>query len=174
MKSILITGSHGVGKSSFLFHLASLLKQKHRTYNIEIIQENVREIKKQIGSLNTPEFQMASINDYLLKEAIKGQVADIIISDRGAYDVVIYGDYFGTPVKGALRDLAIEQLKRFDQVYFIRPDKQHYLADDGFRMTSLKQMREIDAQFEEQLAIQGVKPIELKTSEIFQYDVKAS
>lgn len=153
MNKILITGTHGVGKSTLALHLTALLKNTYRDKNVGIIQENIRHISNICnGELNTSKFQRLCIADTITQETLKQDEYDFLVCDRTSFDCMIYGIYFNNPIPKELTEECYNNLKSFKKVFFIRPDNQP-IVNDGFRFTDPNIQKEIDLLFKKLLPI---------------------
>lgn len=159
-KQILITGTHGIGKSTLLYGLASSLKTKHPELNIGVIPENIREISRILkNQINTPDFQYLATIDYLYKQAIQKEFHDVLLLDRGAFDIIIYGHYFNVDIPKEIVELAYKNLFSYEYILYVKPNKEHIIVDDGFRMLDEKVMYEIDTLFDETLSSFKILPV---------------
>lgn len=169
---ILLTGSHGCGKSGGANHLAATLKQHNPSKSIKILEENVREVSRMLGGeRNTPAFQKLSIVNQLQNELLFEDMYDYIICDRTTFDFVAYGTYYKNKIPYEYTQLAVNNLNTFDRVYLIRPnDNVSDIADDGFRDTNIQVRDEIDIHFKAMLDLWSGQYKELKTDEVFTFD----
>lgn len=165
-------GTHGVGKSTLVSHLTSLLKQNDRSKSVISLEENVRKISKLTDNkLNTVVFQKLSIADQLFREISNELLHDIIVTDRTLLDYIIYGRVDGIHLSANYKLLAIEHLTTFDKIYFVRPnDAKSNITDDGFRDTNKDYRNQVDSEFNLMLKLHNIKYKELKSSEILSYD----
>lgn len=135
-----ISGSHGTGKTTFLYNLAHELKVKHPDKTLKIINEIIRDCPFPIFSKNnqaTIESQMWAFGSQIKKE-MEAKKNDIVLMDRTIFDVVAYTMEIN-------KNLANDMLKianhlYYDLIYFIRP-KKNFFHDDGQR--SLKSSLQI-------------------------------
>lgn len=158
-------GTHGVGKSAAAHFLAAKLKRSHPELSIKVIEESVREISK-ISGINNPQFQKMAILDSLYKQELYIPLYDVIICDRTPFDYLIYGKFFGVQLDSTYEQLAIDNLKTFDYVYFIRPDYTP-IIDDGFRLTDSREQISLDKVFDFALMSNQLHYETKRTSEVY-------
>lgn len=158
-------GSHGTGKSSAAHFLAAKLKKEDPTKSIKVIEESVR-ITSKLVSINNANFQKASILGNLYDQVIYKSVYDIVICDRIAFDYLVYGKHFNIELSDAYRDMCIENAKKFDKIYFVRPDNAP-IADDGFRFTDIEERNKIDLLFQDMLNYHEIPYEEIRTEDVF-------
>jgi hypothetical protein len=170
MIKICIIGSHGLGKSTSVLKCAHELKKLYHTKSIGVINENVKEVTRLTKELNNSNFQKLGILDYVKKELESEGLYDILVSDRTAFDILVYGLYFNVEIPTEYQELAMSNLNTFTKVIFLRPDNyEQAIIDDGFRFTNIEERNEIDREFERLLILWGGEYIELKTSQIDTY-----
>jgi predicted ATPase len=143
---ILISGSHGIGKSTAASLALSQIKLAHPEKSVVLLEEIVREIQKEVGSINTEEFQTTAMLTHSLRLNKLAKLHDIVICDRACIDFMIYGRYFGVPISTWQLELAEQQLMLFDKVLLIIPDGSD-IIDDGFRMTDVDVRNAISEDF---------------------------
>jgi len=162
---IAIIGTHGTGKTTLSYHLASYYKSIGRS--VKIIQEVARSCPFPINEKMTNEAAKWIFLEHSKKEleAIKNQV---VIGDRSVYDSFAYAEYFEIQdnLINRYRKLAINQLQLYDKLIFVRPDLP--INDDGIRSIDQEFQISIDQVFENNL--RGQDYIEIKSSEIFDED----
>jgi len=165
-------GSHGTGKSSAATYLSSLLKQHNRDKSVKVIEENVREISRLFGDkLNSPDFQRLVMIDHIHKEITAEQIYDIIVCDRSAIDMLVYGLVYNIQLPSEYFSLAMNHLNTCTHVYFVRPDgDDSELVSDGYRDTNKTVRNEVDKQFERMLKLWGGAYTEIKTRDIYTFN----
>lgn len=149
MKKIGITGTHGVGKTTLAFKLASKYKSQNPKLNINLLPDVARFCPFPINEITKIESQMWIYHKQMVMELEQSIRSDILICDRTILDNLAY-----TRNASLTRDVAfeliinnnikqaIEWLKTYDQIYFLRPT--HELMSDGVRSNNLKFREEID------------------------------
>lgn len=163
---ILVTGSHGVGKSTLSFLLAAHLKLKYRDKSVKVIEESIRDVSKIFnGVLNTPEFQKYVILDSICNEIKQLQSHQIVICDRTSIDPLVYGMMFGVKLSDEFTTLAVNNLNTFTKIIYIKPDNTP-IVDDGFRMLDVEDRNKIDLQFNSLLQSWGGSYKVINTSEV--------
>jgi len=167
---ILVTGSHGVGKSTLSFLLAAHLKLKYRDKSVKVIEESIRDVSKIFnGVLNTPEFQKYVILDSICNEIKQKQSHQIVICDRTSIDPLVYGMMFGVALSKEFVDIAVNNLNTFTNIVYIKPDNTP-IVDDGFRMLNVDERNTIDEQFNSLLQSWGGKYKVISTSDVESID----
>lgn len=174
MIKIACIGTHGIGKSTFCYELAHYYKSQR--LNVYLIHENVR-------------FSPFPINDKMIAEtaiwAYSTQVAkeleciprkvDAIICDRSAYDTFIYAQHYNLTSKCMkyFETCAISWLESYDHFFFVRPDNQYDLFDDGVRSVDKTYQLAIDQRFESLVKRFRKKDYtEISSNDIFNGDKK--
>ncbi len=159
---IAIVGTHGTGKSTLSYLMASHYKKQGK--NVKIIQEVARSCPFPINHGMTVEAAKWIYYEHARKELEAEAKHEIVICDRSVYDSFVYASYFdiNSELK-SLESIAYEHLSTYDKVIFVIPDIQ--LQTDGTRSS--------DPQF--QLGIfmaysqltEELDFIEIKSSQIF-------
>jgi hypothetical protein len=160
-------GTHGVGKTTFCYHLAKVFKGQGK--NVHIVQERVRFSPFPINHGMAPETAIwASVNQVSKELEASQRGFDVIICDRSAYDTFMYARYLGldSPNLRATEEMAKEWLGTYDEFYWIRPDMLP--ADDGVRATDEAFFRGVDKLFEQHVyPLVAPKARQLVTTEVF-------
>lgn len=168
VQKIACVGSHGVGKSTYCYRLASMFKRQGG--NVHIVQERVRFSPFPINQGMTIETAIWASTTQISKELEAAQRGfNCIICDRSAYDTFIYAEYFHLqrPDLLAAEKMAKQWLTTYDQFYWIRPNME--VMADGVRSTDTKFVEGVDALFAEY-----VYPlIESKTKVLYTSDIFA-
>jgi hypothetical protein len=102
-----------------------------------------------------------------LEASVRG--FSVIISDRSPVDTFAYALYFNLDMK-LLEDLgayAIEWMKTYDEIYFVRPDTDHTPFNDGIRSTDMEFILGVDVHLENLVDFQNWPIKQLTTKEIF-------
>jgi len=159
-------GSHGSGKSAAAHFLAAKLKKEDPSSTIKVLEEAVRENSKLTG-INNTQFQKLSILDSLYNQVLYSSTYNVLICDRIAFDYIVYAQYYGVHLPTEYIDIAIQNAKEFDTLYFVRPDNTP-IIHDGFRFTDVEERNEIDKLFKSMLLFYEIPFQELSSAEIFQ------
>lgn len=148
MSKILYCGAHGVGKSTAILKDASNFKQRFTDKNIYIVQESTRRLNKLLSMRSMPKsFQKLVILNAMSEELVLESEYHYIFCDRSAIDSVVYSIVNNIKLPNEYVNLAIEHLKSFDIINFVRPNKRYSIQDDGFRNTDIKYRNKIDKVF---------------------------
>lgn len=160
---IAIVGTHGTGKSTLSYLLASHYKKQGK--NVKIIQEVARSCPFPINHGMTVDAAKWIYLEHSKKELEAESKHEIVIGDRSVYDSFVYACYFDlNSVELINLDLlAFEHLSKYDRLIFVRPDIP--LQTDGTRSTDEDFQRDIDIIYSE--LIQEINHIEIKSSQIF-------
>ena len=162
---IAIMGTHGTGKSTLSYLLASHYKKLGK--NVKIIQETARNCPFPINDKMTIETCLWIYHEHSKKELEAKLRHDIVICDRSSYDSFIYmknKDELEVPLY--LDAHAKTELKhKYDKIIFCRPDIP--IISDGIRSANEKFQRDIDSRFN--IEIMGLLDnfYEIKSSQIF-------
>jgi len=129
---IALIGTHGIGKTTAVLHLASELKKL--SYNAGIVKEVARGCPLPINENATKKSQEWMFLKHCLNEIEEEVHYDIVISDRSILDVYAYyyrlfGKHEG--MEGFVR----EKMKEYD-LLFKMPLNTDYLKKDKFRSTN--------------------------------------
>jgi nicotinamide riboside kinase len=161
---IAVIGTHGTGKSTLTYLLASHYKKIGK--NVKIIQETARNCPFPINHEMKIETCFWIFHEQCKKELEAEKNHDIVICDRTCLDSFLYAEYFclfhrniNDLKKVALCKLAYE----YDKIFFIRPNIP--LISDGIRSDDLEFQRGIDELFAHYL--RSISYTELTSSEIF-------
>jgi nicotinamide riboside kinase len=170
MKKIACIGTHSVGKSTLCYQLAE--SGKRAGENVHVIQERVRFSPFPINKDMVYETAIWACTNQISKELEAQQKGfSLIICDRSALDPFFYAEHFklNHPHKVQFELMAIEWLKTYDEIYFVRPGKDHRAAFDGTRSTDLEFVMAIDFLFSGFLWCRSVQfPVKtVYTEEIF-------
>ena len=110
MTKIAVVGTHGAGKSTLCYQLASFFKSKGG--NVDIIQERIRFSPFPFNEKMTKETALWGYHAQILRELeslAKG--FNVVICDRSAMDYFFYAEYF------KISDLHINILKQISTLW---------------------------------------------------------
>lgn len=160
---IAIVGSHGTGKSTLSYLMASHYKKQGM--NVKIIQEVARSCPFPINHGMTEKAAKWIYYEHARKELEAEAKHEIVIGDRSVYDSFVYAQYFNLNAADIidLDILAHDHLSTYNRIIFVRPDIP--LQTDGTRSPDLEFQKGIDEIFSD--VIRGHNPIEIKSSQIF-------
>lgn len=154
---IAIMGTHGTGKTTLSYKLATHFKEKGK--NIKIVQEVARSCPFPINAGMTKEAALWIYHEHSRKELEASEKHDVVICDRSYLDSLLYAEYFNLQIGSYPIDL----INQYDQIYFVRPDVP--LISDGIRSSDLEFQKGMDVIFKR--ILKEVPNVELKSSEIF-------
>jgi len=155
---IAFIGTHGVGKTTMCFDLASALKR--RDFSVDIVKEVARECPLPINKSTTLEAQLWILHTQCAREITAAERFHVVICDRSVIDNYAYLVHrFGR--QRALEPLIASWLKTYHllvKVPIWRPPSY-----DGLRDTDRQFQKEIDALldnllFEFQVAFLRLQP----------------
>lgn len=151
VRRYLITGTHGSGKSTLSHRVCSELKKSG--YNAIVISETARESPFPINKGQTVEATL-----YIaLKQAVKELEAmahgyTYLVLDRGVLDSFIYSQATRkeeiSAVESSLQKALIEWTRQYDDIIFVKSDRQQSPKADGVRDTDQKFAQTIEDLFE--------------------------
>lgn len=133
MIKIALCGTHGIGKTTMLFKLAYLLKQ--RGYNVHIINETARSCPLPINKDATLETQKWILGKQLITESIleyKKDKIDFILCDRSILDIFIYSLMIDKSYANSILPLMKYHMKTFNLIFYLQKDDSHF-RNDGER-----------------------------------------
>lgn len=165
-KKLAVTGTHSVGKSTFVYQLA--LMHKKQGENVHVIQERVRFSPFPINrdmSIDTCIWACCNQISKELEAAQRG--FSVLICDRTPLDTFAYAAYNGLYRLEDLEKFALNWLNTYDQIFHVRPDLNHTPHDDGVRDTDLQFIRSVDEILFELLSQHPKKITQITTSQIF-------
>ena len=134
MAKIGISGTHGVGKSFYLYELANKLKLKHPTKEISLVQEIARKCPFPINQIATVESQQWMFFTQITKEIEAEKINDIIVCDRTLIDYAAYTLNQFPELYYKLEPYLVYHLSTYDKIYFkLLKNNNKWLVDDGVR-----------------------------------------
>lgn len=146
-KKIFFTGSHGTGKTTCVFDLATKLKIKFPNKTITVLYENAKHNPLKLLNKNTtPLSQMWIFCNQLQNELKLSTEYDIIIGDRTIIDPISYSIQSGFyELADSMKQMALQFINTYDLIYFKTIEKNDYLFHDGVRdSTDLEYRQKIE------------------------------
>lgn len=144
---IAIIGTHGVGKTTLAYQIAS--EAKRRGKNAIVINEVARRCPFPLNEHFDPDGAHWIITSQINRELdAKAQKTEMIVCDRSAYDPVCYLQARGYDVEDFLNleGFAYEWMKTYDHIFYSIPSWQK-LIDDGVRSIDINFQKEVDEHF---------------------------
>ena len=163
---IAIFGTHGVGKTTLSFALASHYKREGK--NVKIIQEVARACPFPLNGEMTDKTALWIYHEHSKKELEALRTHDIVICDRTSFDSFVYAKCLKIQGLDLLHDAALADIINYDKLIFVRPMITKPPLEDGVRCVDLVFQMEIDDIFEETIAL--FDHISVNQSEIFDKD----
>jgi len=139
-----ITGAHGVGKTTFLYKLASDYKTKKPELSVGILPEVARYCPMPINRKTVIESQQWIFCTQMAEELKHSYLNDVLICDRTILDNIAYAKYagFDSWCENAL-NIAVPFLATYTEIIYIRPSGKD-VYDDGVRDTDIAFQYAID------------------------------
>ncbi len=162
-KIIAVTGTHGTGKTTLTFQLAYHYKQEGA--NVKIIQEVARACPFPLNKEMTFETALWIFYEHSRKELEASKDHDIVICDRTSFDSFVYASYLNIDIPLGLEKHAKDNLKYYNDIYFVRPSLTAKIIEDGIRSTDLDFQYEIDRLFFKHM--KSINPIMINSNQIF-------
>lgn len=144
-KRIAVVGAHGVGKNTVAIKLLEREKMGKRGVNVTYMPETVRSTMFMNSELLATEIggnldSCAWLYHRHWSQMLEHEYsADVFIVKRLPLDYVVFNEcaYAMGMCKGTLPlqylELAVEQAKQFNEVYFVRHNPEHKLIEDHIR-----------------------------------------
>lgn len=170
---ICCSGTHGVGKSTLTYQLATYFKYKDK--NVKVIDEIVRKAPFPINEIAPPECEYWLCHQQVIHELEADQQGyEAIVCDRGSWDAIQYwidrnlpNDYFRH-----LENAMLQWMDTYNVIILVEPDpdEQKFTAD-GIRATNEDFRLRIMHRFQE--AVKKLHPdcaqnlLTITTKEIF-------
>jgi thymidylate kinase len=172
---IAIIGTHGTGKSTLSYLLATHYKQQGK--NVKVIQETARNCPFPLNDKMTIDTCLWIYHEHSKKELEAKSRHDVVICDRSFYDSFVYmnakyeesgmnnkfqiSPYLLAYARTELRD-------KYDKVIFCKPDMP--LISDGVRSADKKFQHRIDSRFHLETLGLIDNIVEITSSQIFSKD----
>lgn len=166
MKKIACVGTHSVGKSTLCYKIAH--EYKIIGESVHIVQERVRFSPFPINTQMTKETAIWACCNQISKEleaSVRG--FSIIISDRSPLDTFAYARWNNIDPLEELEVYAMEWMKTYDEIFFVRPDLDHTPFNDGIRSTDMDFILGVDRHLQDLLAIDNLPIKQITTRQIF-------
>jgi len=135
------TGTHGTGKTTAAFILASQLKKKG--YDVQVLSNTARSapLHLPINEEATKESQLW-IFSKMLKQELESK-SQIVICDRTLLDVLAYTKNACSTTAEQLETFVRRYMTTYDVIFYMYP-RESYLKDDGRRSINLSFQKKIE------------------------------
>ncbi len=137
-----IMGTHGTGKSTLAFELSTDLKHKLPADTVGILSEVARLCPWSINEGVSEEAQRWIFHRQMVDELEATYRNEHLVCDRTILDSLAYSEYAGFDFVSSYLTIALNWLKTYDQLHFLRPSRE--IADDGFRSIDVGFQKDID------------------------------
>lgn len=128
---ISFSGSHGCGKSTIAYIMASYLKRN--SVNVAVVDELARECPLPINKTATINTQYWIITAQIQRELNIKDRYDYIISDRSPIDTVCYGLILDKFDKDSIKFISEYIKSNYKLIFVLNPNTFNYQIDDGVR-----------------------------------------
>lgn len=144
-KTIAIAGTHGTGKTTLCYALASRLKDANPGKSVGLVSEVARRCPYPVNEATSAEAQEWIYGAHIVAELEALRLHDIVVSDRSVLDNLVYAWRAGlSGLASYSRAAAWHARKYYRALVFVRPGDEP-ISDDGFRSTDRKFRDDIDA-----------------------------
>ena len=134
VNKVAFSGTHGTGKTTSVFDMATRCKKRCNDRSIHILTELASESPFKINKQTTEESQLWIFTNQIKTELEMSMRYSIVITDRTIVDSIGYSKTAGF---NHLVEQKIELTKSFihtyDYIFFKQSDKNNYLFTDGIR-----------------------------------------
>ena len=147
MMKIAVIGTHGVGKTTLAYQIATEAKQRGK--NAHIVHEVARSCPFPLNDSFGMDGAQWIVTTQIKRELeAKSQKADMIVCDRSAYDPICYLNCSNESYHSydAFRYFAEEWTKTYDRLIYVIPTWQP-LTDDGIRSLDLTFQQRVNDEF---------------------------
>ncbi|MBU0859180.1 MAG: ATP-binding protein [Alphaproteobacteria bacterium] len=169
---IVITGTHGVGKSTLVAALCAHYRQRGvvtevaREFGRRYIEYSGDPLRLTPASTN-PSRQVISLFHDVQEEFRAAAAGDLVICDRGVVDSLAYSEAVGITYDAVdlkfARGLVHEHARGYDLVIYL--PVEFALADDGVRMADVAFQKFMDEQIYKGWRDAGVSPVMVRGTE---------
>jgi thymidylate kinase len=164
-KKICIIGTHGCGKTTYSYILAT--KYKKMGHNVKIVQEVARTCPYPINLGMTREACLWIYYEHAKKELDALCTHDVVISDRSVIDSFLYAKATDCFEKLEVHyNCAMERMKNYDQIIYVKPGKKEATAD-GFRCLDKDFQISVKEQFDIWIETCQIPYVTMTTDDIF-------
>ncbi|MCH1430084.1 MAG: ATP-binding protein [Chlamydiales bacterium] len=123
MKKIVVTGTHGVGKTTLAHQICVTLKE--RNINTTIIEEKVRSCPFPINEKSTLDTEIWMIHTQIKAELhAKAELYDVAVLDRCSLDAIVYWEDLNKPKDSyfeLLKKSALHWVQQYDLIVLVEP-----------------------------------------------------
>lgn len=131
---IAYSGTHGTGKTTSVFNMATYCKMKYPKKSVHVITETASESPFKINKQTSEESQLWIYTKQIQNELENSLKYNILISDRSIVDCIAYSQVAGfTKLVRYQHDFAKYYLKNYDYIFFKKIETNDFLFKDGIR-----------------------------------------
>jgi len=165
LKKIAICGTHGCGKTTLSFRLAT--QAKSLGISAKVVQEVARESPFELNEGFTKDCAEWIFHRHCLYELnAKSEKVELLITDRSALDSLVYlRQKENNYDPDTLMRYAMEYMQTYDKVILVKPDVP--LESDGVRSIDEEFQKDIDRRFSMYINNAKIDALVVKSSSIF-------
>lgn len=170
LKKIALIGSHGVGKTTLSYLLASKYKMEGRS--VKIVQEVARSCPYPLNDKMSKEACLWIYHEHMKKELEASQKFDMVICDRSCIDSFMYARAQKVDMDDDISSCyraACRWMGTYDKIIFVKSNSC-LPKNDGFRSTDVDFQQRVEEEFGFFVRLHDNLPIQIVYSEdIFKY-----
>ncbi|MBT7263981.1 MAG: ATP-binding protein, partial [Waddliaceae bacterium] len=140
MKRIVVTGTHGAGKTTLCYLLAAYFKQQQ--HNVKVLNETARQCPFPINEVANNNTELWIVHSQIVKELdAEAQHYDAIITDRCPMDPLVYWAERNPTCEEfyELEKTAMKWMEKYDAIFLVEPSSDtDSFAVDAVRATSIQ------------------------------------
>ena len=140
MKRIVVTGTHGAGKTTLCYLLAAYFKQQQ--HNVKVLNETARQCPFPINEIANNNTELWIVHSQIVKELdAEAQHYDAFITDRCPLDPLVYWAERNPKCEEfyELENTVLKWLVRYDTIFLVEPSSDtDSFAIDAVRATSIQ------------------------------------
>ena len=156
-----ISGTHGVGKTTFMYELARKYKISHPQMEVEVLREGARRCPLGMLSRYNHTVSLATqlwMFGRQIEKEIGRERKAITVSDRTVFDVIGYTMLVDEELAAEM--FAIAMRMEYDKIYFVRPTGG--VIEDGKRNGDEEIRRQVDLNLEKIFSSKDINVKEIK------------
>lgn len=136
------TGTHGTGKTTAVYELATKMKIENPNKTVGIFMENAKHSPVGFNKNKPIEAQLWIFSNQLQSEIYLSTKYDILITDRTIFDPIAYTEYFGfQDLAHDMFKFALSHMNSYDKIMFRTIKNNNHWHSDGVRDTEDEEYR---------------------------------